>query len=371
MVSMNGVGLEDSQKRYNNVVTFGRLHRLKQLYSISEQWLYTSGLLSSRGLCLPDFLSIGAPQSGSTWLYANLSKHPQVYFHRKEMRFFEEDFYGSLHYWSLKRHYANHYVCGSQKVKGDISPGYSITPLRRIRFVRKIMPDVRLILILRNPIYRTWSATRHVFSRPTFNVSLDCQRDLKSGQIPEYLQLCFRRHGFLVPQQPTVSTIQEGSEWLITNNGNAPRYTVKKENKRLVFYYSTMANRNLLLEGRFDKLDDSDILSYFQSPHIRKLADYLTILNNWESVFPPGQLYIGFFSDIINRPRKLLTDILSHIGVSQDIDWNSLPYAQVVNKGVSIPIPQKYKDFLEGMYQKEIERLYDRFGVAVKGWRCS
>ena len=38
-------------------------------------------------------------------------------------------------------------------------------PVERIRFIQKIMPDVKLIIILRNPIYRMWAATRRAFAK--------------------------------------------------------------------------------------------------------------------------------------------------------------------------------------------------------------
>lgn len=110
-----------------------------RVYSKPEKWLYTHGILSSKNLCLPDFLGIGTGQSGSTWLFENLCSHPEVYISKKEIRYFEEiGFHRPL------KDYSNMFESGSQKVKGDISPGYCIIPVEHIRFIRTTMPNVNV-----------------------------------------------------------------------------------------------------------------------------------------------------------------------------------------------------------------------------------
>jgi len=254
-------------------------------YSKVEKKLYALEIWSSKGLGLPDFLGIGAPQSGSTWLYENLRCHPELYLpDQKELHYFDRGFHRSL------RSYTNKFKPGCQKVKGEITPGYSILPLECIRFIQVIMPEVKLIFLMRNPIDRILSAVRRIFSR--------------------------------------------------------------------------------LPHKKFEEVDESEFYAYFRSERCRKRSDYLTILNNWISVFPREQLYLGFFDDIKNQPQKLLCDIFAHIDVSQDVDWNSFPYKEVINKNPIVPMPEKYRDFLEKMYYRDIEVLHERFGAPAR-WRCS
>ncbi|MEO6035849.1 MAG: sulfotransferase, partial [Verrucomicrobiota bacterium] len=131
------------------------------VFSTPEKWLFSSGILSPKLLSLPDFLGIGAPQSGTTWLYENLRCHPDIFMpERKELRYFEKNFYKSL---SL--YYAPKFKKGFGKVKGEITPSYGKMPLARIRFIKKLIPIVKLILILRNPIDRIWAATRRAFAK--------------------------------------------------------------------------------------------------------------------------------------------------------------------------------------------------------------
>jgi len=122
-------------------------------HALPEKWLYSLGLLGTHGLRFPDFLGIGAQKAGTTWLHQNLQHHPELYFppRIKEIRFFDARFHMSV------ARYAAFFEPAGRRVTGDITPGYGALPISRIRFVRRLMPDARLILILRNPIERAWS----------------------------------------------------------------------------------------------------------------------------------------------------------------------------------------------------------------------
>ena len=134
---------------------------LFSIYTKPEKWLYARGIFSPANLTLPDFIGIGAPQGGTTWLYENLRHHPELFLsEKKEIRYFSIKFHESLRF-----SYARNFKAGGRKKKGEITPEYSILPLERIRFIRQILPDVRLIFIMRNPVDRVWSAARRVLSR--------------------------------------------------------------------------------------------------------------------------------------------------------------------------------------------------------------
>jgi hypothetical protein len=128
------------------------LKRLQSARSLLEKAPYSLGLRSARHLCLPDFLGIGAQKAGTTWLYENLRCHPEIFLpDQKELHYFDWGFHGSL------RSYSDRFKPGVGKVKGEITPGYSILPKRRIAFISKLMPELRLVFLLRDPIERSWS----------------------------------------------------------------------------------------------------------------------------------------------------------------------------------------------------------------------
>lgn len=119
-----------------------------------RHWMYRRGIKSASGLTLPDFLGIGAQKAGTTWLHRNLQAHPQIFMpsEAKEVHFFDKHCldYGLEGYASLFRD-------GFAKTKGEITPAYSILSRRQIGFIHAVMPRVKMIFLMRNPIERAWS----------------------------------------------------------------------------------------------------------------------------------------------------------------------------------------------------------------------
>lgn len=118
--------------------------------------LYQYGLADASRLTLPDFLCVGFRKTGTTWLYENLFLHPELYLPPyKNVRYFSRDFAEPL------KSYAHHFASGGARLKGDFSNSYSFISRRRVRFVRAVMPEAKLIFLLRNPVERAWSEFVH------------------------------------------------------------------------------------------------------------------------------------------------------------------------------------------------------------------
>jgi hypothetical protein len=49
---------------------------------------------------------------------------------------------------------------GVDKIRGEITPEYNLLRADRIQYIRKILPDARLVLIIHNPIDCAWSSYR-------------------------------------------------------------------------------------------------------------------------------------------------------------------------------------------------------------------
>jgi hypothetical protein len=121
-----------------------------------EQWLYRNGILSPDNLTFPNFLGIGAQKAGTTWLYANLKMHPQIFMpDEKELHYFNWQSNDKTVKW-----YSSQFDGARDKCKGDITPAYSILSDEKIDLVHQLMPGAKLILIVRDPIERAWSAAR-------------------------------------------------------------------------------------------------------------------------------------------------------------------------------------------------------------------
>jgi len=119
---------------------------------------------------LPDFLIIGSQKAGSTTLYHVLRQHPQLYLSpRKEINFFfHDDLYerGVAFYERFFQGAAPGQLCG------EASPGYICHPQAPERIFR-LLPRVRLILTVREPIARAysqyWDNRRHLSEWRTFD----------------------------------------------------------------------------------------------------------------------------------------------------------------------------------------------------------
>ena len=110
-----------------------------------------------RSVLRPDFLVISPPKTGSTWLAANLRLHPQVFVPDiKEVKYFS-----SFHRWLDLGWYLDHFAPAEGRWKGEASPSYALLPVERIRLVRRLFPDVKLVFLMREPVGRAWSHARH------------------------------------------------------------------------------------------------------------------------------------------------------------------------------------------------------------------
>lgn len=110
---------------------------------------------------LPTFLIIGATKCGTTSLHKYLSQHPQVFMHpQKELRFFTEE--GNWHR-GLAWYDAQFSEAGHRSVLGESTNDYSRHPLYTDvpKRISHVLPDVRLIYIIRHPIERIRSHYRH------------------------------------------------------------------------------------------------------------------------------------------------------------------------------------------------------------------
>jgi Sulfotransferase domain len=108
-------------------------------------------------LRLPDFIIGGAPRSGTTWLYALLDRHPDVYMARPvtpEPKFFLVD----RTYEKGLQFYADTWFAdaGTAKRAGEKSTDYLESAAAAERIARDL-PRVQLIFILREPADRAYS----------------------------------------------------------------------------------------------------------------------------------------------------------------------------------------------------------------------
>ena len=101
---------------------------------------------------LPNFLIVGAMRSGTTSLARYLGAHPEVFIAaRKEIHFFD------LHFDRGLAWYAHHFArAGGKRAVGEATPSYMYSE-RAVARMARVVPQARLITILRDPVDRAYS----------------------------------------------------------------------------------------------------------------------------------------------------------------------------------------------------------------------
>lgn len=260
----------------------------------------------------PDFVCIGAQKAGTTWLYENLEKHPDVWMPPiKEFHYFNrvcvnEDLLGRWnipHPHGLKRYaeaikkanirelrwLMHYYELGMEKdwylnlfdetftrgnICGDITPAYSTMDERGVRYASNVLDkNIPVIFILRNPVYRSWSAA-----------------------------------------------------------------------KMLLRYEGMSA----------DKVSRKKILRLLETPHVKLGSEYSKTITLWRKYF--NNVCIFSFDELCDSPRSLLTRISRLLSI-EDV-WDKT----TINKRVwadenNILIPDSVLDVLVGYYTAEIDLL--------------
>jgi len=269
-----------------------------------------------------DFIGIGVQKSASTWLWANLNAHPDVWLPpRKELHYFDR----SLNYpspsflatdhivnrlfslqphnklfrkkayeeirlayiqkdmprlkWLLRYYLKNYndqwylslFPDRQNYLKGEITPAYSILHESDIRHIKDILPDVKIILTLRDPVDRAWSQVKFYKTREIHNV----------------------------------------------------------------------------------KLDEQKLIEFIESPRQTMRNDYVTIVKTWKKIFGK-QLYIGYYDEIIEDPKSYLNKIYHFLGISSHHD---VFIKNRINVSKEITIPPNILDFLYQKYYQDIVTL--------------
>jgi hypothetical protein len=225
---------------------------------------------------LPTFLIIGATRSGTSWLRVQLDRHPDVALPPDEIRYFDFWLFRSIGW------YGSHYR-GLEAVaaRGDKSPTYLRLSPDRIRLIRRLMPEVRLVLMVRDPVERAWSGYR-------------------------------RRHA---------------------------------ESEHVSLEDFAQAQARSRSEARFQGLDPASE------------GRYVPAVVNWLQVFPRERLLAVPFDRIVSDPRRLVQEVLVHIGVDpMKYPWEELS-GEKVNATPPMDMPDDVRTYLSRHFAGEREAL--------------
>ena len=148
-----------------------------------------------------NFLGIGAQKAGTTWIYAHLSRHPQIRFPAGK----------EIHFWDIYRNNGIDWWTGlfpddhRKRKQGEITPAYATLDEPTIREIAALLPTLRVFYSLRNPIARAWSSALMALERAEMMIDeasylwfLDHFKSAGSRRRGDYLS-CIKRWQSVFP----------------------------------------------------------------------------------------------------------------------------------------------------------------------------
>lgn len=143
-------------------------HRIRK---VTGNILHINRTITAISKSLPNFIIIGSMKAGTTSLYDYLTQHPQIIpASKKEIHFFSNNFeMGKLWYQS---HFPPKSKIGGKIITGEASPYYLFNPFAPKR-IHRLLPNVKLIALFRNPVDRAISHYFHEVRAKRETMSLE------------------------------------------------------------------------------------------------------------------------------------------------------------------------------------------------------
>jgi hypothetical protein len=174
--------------------------------------LVSSALPTARMRMLPGFLIVGAQRCGTTLLSRTLCEHPAVLnaVLHEEVHYFDVDYRRGLswyrsHFPLSARARLTERAAGVPAVAFESSPYYMFHPLAAQRIARDL-PAVKLLVLLRDPVERTYSAhaheVAHGFETEPYERALELEETRLDGEAeriladPEYYSYAHQHHSY-------------------------------------------------------------------------------------------------------------------------------------------------------------------------------
>jgi hypothetical protein len=294
----------------------------------------------------PNFLIVGAAKAGTTALYHQLTQHSEVFMsEQKEMNFFALkdqtlDFKGpgdmdGIHRTSITNQsiYISFFSnLKNKKAIGEVSPLYLYSPIAP-ELINSLIPNSKIIIILRNPVDRAFSAFSHLRRDhrekiDNFEKAFD-QNDTRKelnwaeiwhyksmglyfDQVQRYLQYFPKNQMLFIIYDDFVNTPQKVLEKLCTFlsiNSNFKFDTESKYNKSGTPRFQSF--HQMLIRPHLFKKILKNFLPKFIRTHIRESLLNLNLKKNksltsaqFDSIYPA-------FKDDIEKLERLLNLDLS------------------------------------------------------------
>lgn len=262
--------------------------------------------LTGRMRLTPDFIIIGAQKCGTTSLYHNLAKHPNVApCFVKEVHYFDIHFAKGIawyrsHFPSLLYRYIKQ-LNNEPIVTGESSPYYLFHP-HVPRRIAETMPRIKLIAMLRNPVERAYSHYQHEvrkgFETLSFQDALEQEQERLNGESErlsasqEYHSFNHRHYSYL-SRGIYVDQLISWMQWFPRDQlfilKSEDFYQTSAAIMERVATFLGLPSRAGLEYAKYNSFKyppmDAAMRTYladFFRPHNRRLADFLGVDIGWD-----------------------------------------------------------------------------------------
>jgi hypothetical protein len=254
--------------------------------------------ISSRGRVMPNFIIIGAQKGGTTSLFEYLIQHPDLIPPlKKEVKFFDLNYQNGLDWY--RAHFPFAYRLKEGQITGESSPNMLFHPLAPEQTARHL-PNVRLIVLLRDPGQRAYS---------------HYQMNLRSGR--------------------DTGSFQEA---------------INREPQRLA------GTREAILAG---SASSQTIRNFINFSYLAK-GEYLDQLKRWETVFSREQILVLQSEHLFKEPAQTLAEVFKFLHLAP---WEPSSYPVHNPGGYYSAVLPETQGFLIDHFRPHNERLFEHLGT--------
>ena len=278
-------------------------------YRFSFEKLYRK--MTSRLRSLPDFIIIGVGRAGTTALYSYLIQHPSIVAASTDnnesvadLHFFEYMISNNIQWY--KSHFPILFSKSKNQKNSFITGEYTSTYIYHPDVPKRIfnlLPKIKLIVILRNPIDKAYSAYQQQFRFGEYTTSFEDTVNAEFRRInlnkdfPElnsnnydfenFVAQNIIRHGIYADYLETWLKIFDRKQILILNSEDLKNST--KETLHRVFHFLNVSNYDIantsqVNVGKYspiNKITRKKLIEFFK-PHNQRLNKLLDTEFDWD-----------------------------------------------------------------------------------------
>jgi len=294
-----------------------------------------------------NFVIVGAQKAGTSFLHNCLMDHPDLSMPDEELVIFENPYYSDK---SLKDLEMKLSSCGSGSLKGIKRPSY-LAKEEAAKLIYDYSKNTRIIMILRNPVERAYSAYFHLMKMglsPIIDPKKGLSKILKDGELKGY------------PRTKEILPFGLYSQ-------HVERYLklFPKKNVKIMFYYELKRNKKSFIASVYNFLGVDSTFAP-ESINIRPQKSIYSIPRlKFKSFYLP-LLYCYDKNRLTLTPRKQNTFTSALISVFKEFDRVVLKKIfNRENKYISKPLYDKLYEY----YKEDILRLEKLLSKNLEIWK--